>query len=572
MVAYHVRSARRRLGRPQPRTTTIIGAAIAFPLVLSGCGEDPERGPTAVAERIDPTLASPATLALAVARGEIQAAEQGRQARGIEDEILRIEAQVPGFGGLYFDRDAGQVTIVIRTDTDQAQAVSAAREVTSRLAGLPGMPPSLAEDIRVVEGEFSFSELLGWSKTLFPQLLSIEGFLSIDADESTNRVQVRVEHPDAEVAVRQAADGMGVPEGLLRVQRGDRLLAANSLTSRFRPTGGGIQITPFSFGDPPFCTLGWNVTTSQDEEGFLTAAHCAAAQPGNPGEVMFQADVTVADSVGDVLLHPAWDIPDCEDAQGGTWNGPCTDADAMFVLSGEGMKMVARPWSLGTNNQSGSLTIAGWWRSIYYPQYSVIGLNADKVGRTTGWTRGEISATCEKTLVTIAGSPALVRCADRVEDAAVGAGDSGSPVFFSASIDGTLLPLGVLFGGNHTQEAPCSSDCHYVFSPFDAIGFHLLRTFDVGEVKVGVTIAGPSEVQEHQACTWTANVSGGIGSIAYEWRRDDVLVSQTDSYSTLDTGDSAFVLELTVMDSESNSDHDILNVAVQGSGQFQCPD
>ena len=79
----------------------------------------------------------------------------------------------------------------------------------------------------------------------------------------------------------------------------------------------------------------------------------------------------------------------------------------------------------------------------------------NKVGRTTGWTAGNITNTCVNTGVS--GSNIVQLCQTFVS-AGVGGGDSGSDVFQVTSGSNVQL-AGVLWGGN-------SGGTQFVFSPF----------------------------------------------------------------------------------------------------------
>ena len=73
-----------------------------------------------------------------------------------------------------------------------------------------------------------------------------------------------------------------------------------------------------------------------------------------------------------------------------------------------------------------------------------MGATVNKVGRTTGWTAGQVTATCVDVLVL--GSLNADLCQD-VVSAGVGAGDSGSAVFAITSGNDVQL-RGILWGGN----------------------------------------------------------------------------------------------------------------------------
>lgn len=526
-----------------------------------------------------------------LAAEHLQQARAGRRERGIEDEILRIEAEVPGFGGFYFDGSAQRFVVFVRDEETEPPAVAAARELVERITARHALSHLRTSEVVPLRGVYGFSELVGWKDALLPILLTVPGFLSIAADESRNRIRVVLEHEELEGHLREVLAAVGVPEAAVIVEPGVPMRSLAGLQDRVRPVGGGMQIEFGSALFPERCSAGWTVSTAQQEFewGFLTAGHCSSDPgEGDTGETIFQAEHTSSDSVGVVQLNAAWDVRDCEHPNNPSqdWDGACTDADALFVGSLLASKRVARTSSLGTNNQPGSLTISGWWTSVDDPLFSVIELNADKVGRTTGWTRGAIAGTCESWVLQHPHRPDyVVRCLDRVVFASVGAGDSGGPVFF-ATDDSTsaVVPLGVVGGGGPLNQvtaegkwceepsSPHPSYCTMVFSPWDQIEMHLGRTFipSTPDPPLAVSIDGPDEVQEHVACMWTANVSGGSSPYQYEWLRDSQTVSTSSSYQTGDTGDTDFLLELLVVDSDSGLSSDQLHVTVEGSGQFQC--
>ena len=134
----------------------------------------------------------------------------------------------------------------------------------------------------------------------------------------------------------------------------------------------------------------------------------------------------------------------------------CRYSDSNFS-AGNG----AVPFALGaiartTGPNNGSLEIAGEF-SIEGQGPATIGQTANKVGRTTGWTQGEVTRTCVNTGVS--GSNFVLLCQDFVENDGqiVAGGDSGSPVFRIKSGGGVTL-LGNLWGGN-------SSGTQFVYSP-----------------------------------------------------------------------------------------------------------
>jgi hypothetical protein len=132
------------------------------------------------------------------------------------------------------------------------------------------------------------------------------------------------------------------------------------------------------------------------------------------------------------------------------------------VLGRELQPRGRQPFALGRIAQTsapntGSLDIVGAFTVIDDGTASV-GLVANKVGRTTGWTQGMVSNTCVNTGV--AGSNVLLLCQTFVENPVAeisNSGDSGAPVFAVHSGNNVVL-LGNLWGSN-------ASNTLFVYSP-----------------------------------------------------------------------------------------------------------
>jgi hypothetical protein len=86
----------------------------------------------------------------------------------------------------------------------------------------------------------------------------------------------------------------------------------------------------------------------------------------------------------------------------------------------------------------------------------------NRVGRTSGWTRGEVIATCVNTLAI--GGVLLRRCQAQVAAGSAG-GDSGSPVFRFANSQGNVAGNRVLLGGIHWGGSGEGEDQRFVYSP-----------------------------------------------------------------------------------------------------------
>jgi hypothetical protein len=103
-----------------------------------------------------------------------------------------------------------------------------------------------------------------------------------------------------------------------------------------------------------------------------------------------------------------------------------------------------------------------------------------KTGRTTGTTYGTITATC----VTAFESGTALLCADEADSAAMGEGDSGSPIFYPPDTLGDPpYAIGILSSGGGTSVAYdgpawyCTTGCYLCFTEFETAETHLSRYF-----------------------------------------------------------------------------------------------
>ncbi|HET8624295.1 MAG TPA: hypothetical protein VFM14_12090 [Gemmatimonadales bacterium] len=88
----------------------------------------------------------------------------------------------------------------------------------------------------------------------------------------------------------------------------------------------------------------------------------------------------------------------------------------------------------------------------------VVGATANKIGRTTGWTQGQITQTNVTT--SVSGSN-ITMLGQTLVSAGVGGGDSGSPVFVLGSGSNVTL-LGILWGGSSNGRS-------FVYSPISTV-------------------------------------------------------------------------------------------------------
>ena len=277
------------------------------------------------------------------------------------------------------------------------------------------------------------------------EALPIPGAVFVDFDESTGRVRIGVEHANAAAAVRGVLARLNIPATAAVIERADPIHQLATLRDQVRPVVAGLQI---NFGQY-VCSIGFNATDG-GVASFVTASHCTNRQGGTEGTLYYQPLASTAGSfIGTEAEDPVY-------FRGGVCpkGKKCRYSDAARVAyaGGVGSDLGGIAQTTGANN--GSITLAGTINiTADNNSGGAVGQTANKIGRTTGWTSGPITATCVHT--NVSGSNITQLCQTFVS-AGVAGGDSGSDVFGYSG--GTATLLGVLWGGN-------SAGTQFVFSP-----------------------------------------------------------------------------------------------------------
>ncbi len=302
---------------------------------------------------------------------------------------------------------------------------------------------------RVTPSTYAPQQVRGWFDLMAREGLALPGTVLADYDETTNRVVVGVEHAAAGASVRALAVRLGVPAEALVVREMEPIRFAQTLQDRVDPRIGGIQIHFGNF----LCSMGFNAVDG-GQASFVTASHCTNKQGGVEGTVYYQPLQSVDGvSIGTEVEDP----PYLRNIAGCPRGKKCRHSDASRAAYNAGINStlgeIARTDAASPNTGSlvlnGSITLTGGDLRDHFG----IGETINKVGRTTGWTQGQVTATCAT--VNVSGSKISQICQTIVENSVqiVGAGDSGSPVYTSAN-----ALAGILWGGN-------SSGTLLVFSP-----------------------------------------------------------------------------------------------------------
>lgn len=285
-----------------------------------------------------------------------------------------------------------------------------------------------------LKGEYTFRQLHRWRLALRQLFVTERGsVVSLDVDDRKNRITIGITSEASESRILAQVSALAIPSAAVALIQEEHETAATTLQNYFGPKMGGIQIVrsgSFGAGDGE-CTIGINVryTALGYKRGFVTASHCTNLFGGEEATGFYSPERFndhIADEISDPPFSSALDgCPlgarcrysdaalasyDAEDI----WNGAViarTEYDD--PLSG----------SLVIEEIKPNFTVTGWASPM-------VGSLVDKIGRTTGWTWGQIQTVCQD----VEGGPYgpsdyLLLCQARA-DAGLQGGDSGAAVFY----------------------------------------------------------------------------------------------------------------------------------------------
>lgn len=226
--------------------------------------------------------------------------------------------------------------------------------------------------------------------------------------------------------------------------------------------------------------MGYNTTMGPDDYGFYTAGHCAPSRKGSGGVggIIYQNTSGSANRIGTVTINPPWNLTDplCANIT------LCAFVDASYVTYDTPLYWSSRVARLtGLSNYGGGTlvvgSVAGWFTNINLSGSSISywqGIQVDKVGRTTGWTRGTLNHTCvTRTLEEGMPGEYRVLCADEVRGAYAGAGDSGAPWFVAHdSANSELIALGIHFAADLSSGQVPNEELQYFCNTPECLSYY----------------------------------------------------------------------------------------------------
>lgn len=296
-----------------------------------------------------------------------------------------------------------------------------------------------------------------WFAQASPVVLDLPGAVFADHDEVNGRLVFGVERGASTEGMRRALAALGIPASEYVIRETEPIYQVATLRDVWRPTQGGIQI---HFGQY-LCTMGFNADDGA-ERSFITNSHCTNKQGGVQGTQYYQPTSTANGSV------IATEVEDPNYFRGGACpkGKKCRYSDAARALYSTSVASNRGIVSKTSGPNNGSLTVTGAFTvtsqnntSSSYPA----GTTVNKVGRTTGWTQGNVTQTCVNT--NVSGTNITQLCQTFVQNPGgavlVGGGDSGSNVFRITSGDNVEL-VGILWGGSGDGRL-------FVFSPLKQV-------------------------------------------------------------------------------------------------------
>jgi hypothetical protein len=362
--------------------------------------------------------------------------------------------QMPEFGGAFISAD-GKLSIY-SLDADQAVASRLEQLVTSSLGG-----QRVSSGVRLLPARYALGELKRWHDDVV-SVFDVAAVVLTDLDEARNRVRIGVETANDVSAVEVELGRLGIPREAVDIEIVEPIFQLATLRDQAPSLAGGLQIHFSSY----LCTYGFNAIR-EGVSGFVTNSHCTSVQGGVEGTLYYQPTSTIdPDSIGTEVADPAYERATCPASLRGK---TCRHSDSSFAAHADGVSSTlgALEKTQGANN--GSLIIAGSF-NIVGESAPIVGQQVNKVGRSSGWSQGNVTATCVNTGVS---GTRIVQLCQSHASAAVISGDSGSPVFTQGGGDDVGL-AGILWGGNKAGNS-------FVFSPIanvqrsDELGVLTLR-------------------------------------------------------------------------------------------------
>ena len=395
------------------------------------------------------------------------------QARSIDDMFADVARLVPTFGGFFLGED-GRLNVYLLNTAHLPEAMQAIVAVFGR-EQLP------IENPVALQGRYNFTQLKAWHDAHQRGTLAMPGVSFTDIDEMNNRLEIGVTSFNAKMQVREALNRLGISEEAANISEVAPMQEMQTLQSKWRPIAGGIQIR--RSGQAGNCTLGF-LGIVQKKAGFITNSHCTNVFGTNDSVVITQANSNNSNRIGVELFDPAlWTGGPCPSGR------LCRQSDAAFIARDGGVDqpnpLVDGDFGYLLIADTPNLDVPQKYKITSRAEFSIAGEYVEKVGRTTGRTKGKITNTCANSNPVDPNGNDTGRtmiCQNRVAGISAG-GDSGAPVFSLETWPGGFTGVrlhGILWGGSGqgNNQTFSYSGLWYVDQDLQAAGAGKLKVFD----------------------------------------------------------------------------------------------
>ena len=281
---------------------------------------------------------------------------------------------------------------------------------------------------------------------MYMSVLTIPGVTATDLLEGGNRLWIGVENMDLQWKVEEELGSLDIPREAVIIEKFEYFVEdSHTIQEEVRPVDAGAQIE--NSDSNFYCTLGF-VTFRDDEElGIVTAHHCGTERAAVDGDNYHQPEEDGDDNlIGEETIDPAF-------FTGGTCPGgkECRFSQGSFVSDDETLELNLGYIARTTGMDDSSLTVDHDDPNfrIKSEGYAATEDTVHKVGRTTGWTSGEVVQTCAN--IPLPSTNYVYLCQD-VADYDSASGDSGAPIFVRDESDPDDVHIIGMHWGRHPDD------------------------------------------------------------------------------------------------------------------------
>ena len=381
-----------------------------------------------------------ATLVLIVGAGGTGASAAPAEYKTHDDLLLDIGRRVPEFGGMFLSEDNTVLYVYVTGNPLVLRTEVVKRAIEDVLKA----SPTQRRELRLIPATYSLVQLHKWYNDMQDVAFANPRVVMTDLDEGQNRIEIGVDNLDAEQALRAAVTSLGIPDKALVISLRERPIPA-SHDLQDRASGntmeGGYQVTGFG---GRLCTLGFN-TERSGEAGFITNGHCTQSgdYDGGVDGTQFHQPSSLVNStaIGTETIDPTFssDPPTCPAGK------VCRYSDSAFIRFASGVSYNLGKIAKTTGMGSIDVHHQAKFRIVAERSYYSVRETVNKVGRTTGWTRGRVTDTCVP--IDLPNNHRLL--CQVIANFQADSGDSGSPVFAvtNSPTVGDVQLLGIFWGG-----------------------------------------------------------------------------------------------------------------------------